>query len=109
MILASITGTTWLMTAMGIGVVFVILILLVAVLKIFSVTAKETTKVVKKSVDKVDDIANKVASSDEEKEAVAVAVALYLNLDDMHDHESGVLTIKHTANTEWHSVLNTRL
>lgn len=110
MILASINGTTWLMTLMGIGVVFVILVVLVLVLQIFSVTAKKTTKVVVAGAGKVEGVAKKVnAPSEEDMNAVAVAVALYLNLNDTHDYESGVLTIKHPEHSEWHSVLNTRL
>ena len=98
------------MTFMGIGVVFVILVLLVFILQIFSATAKQTTKAVVKGVDKVEDVAKKVTPgpSEEEKNAVAVAVALYLNMKDTHDYESGVLTINQ-GTSNWHSVLNTRL
>ena len=106
--IASITGTTWLMTLMGIGVVFVILVLLVFVLQIFNVLAKGTTKVVVKSVEKASDMKEQVAlarASEEELQAAAVAVSLYLNLEHLHDTESGVLTIHHQDHSEWHQVI----
>ena len=97
------------MTAIGVGVVFVILIVLVFVLQIFTLVAHKTKA---KVVDVKNDInANRQAKAFEqasEMDKAAVAVALYLYYNDAHDHESGVLT--HTYNFHhWRRELNPQL
>jgi len=109
MTLLSITSTTWLMTAIGVGVVFAILVVLVLVLQIFTLVAQKTTA-------KVVDVKNDINAKQQvkafeqasEQDKAAVAVALYLYYNDAHDHESGVLT--HTYNFHhWRRELNPHL
>ncbi len=106
MILETDWTTAWLMTGLGVGVVFSILVLLVLVLQIFSFVAKG--KKVKPQTAKVAQASTAPQSldgaSDIEKAAVATAVYLYLN--NLHDEESGKLTIHLNEHTGWHAVLN---
>lgn len=106
MTLLTISSTTWLMTAIGVGVVFAILVVLVLVLQIFTLVAQKTTA-------KVVDVKNDINAKQQvkafeqasEQDKAAVAVALYLYYNDAHDHESGVLT--HTYNFHhWRRELN---
>lgn len=106
MVLLSITSDTWLMTGMGIGVVFLILCLLVLVLQVFNLVAKSAAP--KPATAPVTPAAQPVENASEDDRA-AVAVAVYLYLNDAHDKESGILTIRHNEQSEWHSILNTRL
>jgi len=94
------------MTAIGVGVVFAILVVLVLVLQIFTLVAQKTTA-------KVVDVKNDINAKQQvkafeqasEQDKAAVAVALYLYYNDAHDHESGVLT--HTYNFHhWRRELN---
>ena len=103
MILATDWATAWLMTGMGIGVVFSILILLVLVLQIFSKVASSGTvkPAAVKPAAKPQPLS---AASDADKAAVAVAVYLFMN--NLHDEESGKLTIHLNEHTGWHAVLN---
>ena len=99
----------WQMTGIGLGVVFVILILLVYILKGFSAVfssmnkTKQPAVVVKQS--NVSPVAPKgeVTGTDE----VAIATALYLYFQDVHDEESYCLTIKHNPYSAWHSEFTT--
>lgn len=106
MVLLSITSDTWLMTGMGIGVVFIILCLLVLVLQVFSLVAKSAAP--KPVAAPVTPAAQPVENASEDEKA-AVAVAVYLYLNDAHDKESGILTIRQNENAHWGAVLNTRL
>lgn len=108
MVFLSITSTTWLMTAIGIGVVFAILVVLVLVLQVFTMVAKKTTaKVVDVKNDINDKKQAKAFEQASEMDKAAVAVALYLYYNDAHDHESGVLTRTHKA-SNWSGGLNPR-
>ena len=87
MVLLTNWGDAWMMTGIGIGVVFCILCILVFVLQGFSAVAKQGSK----------------AKAEE-----VVATAIYLYQKSKGDQESGVLTIK-MAPSAWHAVLNERL
>ena len=80
MILATDWTAAWLMTGVGVGVVFAILIILVLVLQIFDAV---------------------VGSS-----GVKPLAAVYLYFNNIHDEESGKLTIHLNEHTGWHAVLN---
>ena len=110
MIFLTITAETWEMAGISIAMVFCILVLLVFILTIFSSVAKRGTKAAPKvaSANVAAPAAQPVAAASE-AEKVAVATALYLYFSNAHDEESGVLTISHNPNTQWHAVLNTRL
>lgn len=109
MVLLTDWTTAWLMTGMGVGVVFSILVLLVLVLLVFSAVARKTTA--KTRAVKADYTAQKQVKAFEEssdQDKAAVAMALYLYYNNCHDRESGVLTLKNTP-SQWHAVLNERL
>lgn len=101
-------STVWLMTGLGIGTVFCILILLVLVLQIFTAVAPKTTSKIKAGAVAVKE---KIAEDEiaQNSEHAAVATAVYLYLQSQHDEESGTLTIHHTDHPAWHSELNQHL
>lgn len=102
----------WSMTGIGFGVVFVVLLLLVFVLillgKVVSSFSKKKEEPCAPAAFATQPAAETEISVSEVEEA-AVAAALYLYLQDMHDEESGVLTIRHTPGTLWHYELNKHL
>lgn len=111
-------GTTWndviLMTCIGIGIVFIILVVLVGMVwgfkpvfscidKIASFKQKDKTKK-QEAQQLVSTVQPKNDATD--TETAAVAMALYLFYKDVHDVETDVLTIKHNRNSAWHHELN---
>ena len=98
-------SAVWLMTGLGLGTVFCILLLLVLVLQIFTAVAPKTTQTIKAGA-----VAVKEKIVEEETaqnaEYAAVATAVYLYIQSLHDDESGTLTIHHTDHPAWHSELN---
>lgn len=104
-------STVWLMTGLGIGTVFVILIVLFIVLSIFSTVTRKTRDKVLTGVEAVKNVVENVVDKDDLGESTrnaAIATAVYLYMQGRHDEESGTLTIRHT-NSAWHAVLNKRL
>ena len=85
MILATNWGNAGLMALVSIMLVFVVLILLICVLKLFGVIFAEKKKVAASPVASFD------AISDEEVAAIAMAVNLFFN---RHDEESDILTFR---------------
>ena len=105
----SVTAQTWELAGISVGVVFSILIALVAILGIFTIVAKKTkAKVVEVKSDINTSKQAKAFSEASEQDKAALAVAVYLYFNDDHDHESGVLTINN-APSNWGKVLNPRL
>jgi len=100
----------WAMTGIGIGVVFLVLVLLVFVLMLLG---KVVPLMNKKTASPAASATSTGSANDETSvsgaEEVAIATAVYLYLQDMHDEESGVLTICHTPGTLWHHELNKHL
>lgn len=82
------------MAGMSVGVVFLILVLLVLVLQVFSMVAARSPQTEHEDV-----------AADE----AAVATAVYLYLSSHHDEESGLLTIHVNEHSGWHEELNDRL
>ncbi len=109
MILSTNWATAWLMTGIGFGVVFCILVLLVFILQIFNATANAAKKTAPAPVKQQETAAQPVAAPVSEDDKAAVAMALYLYYRNVHDEESNVLTIQPAAYSSWHSILNTRL
>ncbi len=110
--LLSITSDTWQLAGISVGVVFAILVALVAVLGIFTVVAKKTKATASSVQNSI--VSNiqasqqaKAVSGASEQDKAAIAMAVYLYFNDDHDHESGVLTIKNTPSA-WGRVLNPR-
>lgn len=102
----------WARTGMGFGVVFTVLLVLVVVLVAFGVfsrlsgnKAPKVAKVVEQPV--VKPVAQPVASASDADKA-AIATALYLYFQNVHDEESNVITIRHNASSAWHHELNPR-
>lgn len=98
--------TAWLMTGMGIGVVFCILILLVLVLHIFSLVSVQNSTPATKAVAPKQKAVTTVEEDASDRRAVAIATALYLYMQDAHDEESGILTIHLDEHPAWHAQLN---
>ncbi len=106
MMLATNWTNVLIMTGVGIGVVFVVLILLVFILQLFGAIA--TTDFKKKTAKTVSNVANSTtepqhSASDAEKAAIAMALHLYFA--EVHDTESYRLTIRQNANSAWNSKL----
>jgi len=97
----------WSMTGIGIGTVFVLLIVLFCVLSVFSKVTRKTRDKVKAGVVAVKEVVVKDEIAENTRNA-AIATAVYLYMQGRHDDESGILTIRHT-NSAWHAVLNKRL
>ncbi|MBQ0089116.1 MAG: OadG family protein [Prevotellaceae bacterium] len=108
MILSVNWADVWSMTGMGFGVVFCVLVVLVAVLYIlgYSVSSMEK-KTAAPAVGQptVAPVANKTISASEQEKA-AIATALYLFFKNAHDEEPDVVTIRHSHHSAWHSELN---
>ena len=99
----------WLLAGLSILVVFAILIILVAILNVFTIVAKKTTakvKTVKSSLDSREQAKSFEKASEEDK--AAVATALYLYFEEMDNRESRVLTIVPYPSA-WGAQLNPRL
>ena len=99
----------WLLAGISVLVVFSILVILVAILNIFTVVAKKTTekaKAVKTTIETSLEAKTFEKASDEDK--AAVATALYLYFEEKDNRENRVLTIV-PYNSAWGAQLNPRL
>ena len=101
-------STVWLMTGLGIGTVFVILILLFLVLSVFSTVTRKTRDKIKTGVEAVKVVVEKEEIAESTRNA-AIATAVYLYMQGRHDEESGIVTIHHTDHSAWHAELNEHL
>ena len=99
----------WLLAGISVLVVFSILVILVAILNIFTIVAKKTTekaKAVKTTIETSLEAKTFEKASDEDK--AAVATALYLYFEEKNNRESRVLTIVPYPSA-WGAQLNPRL
>ena len=82
---------------LGMGIVFIVLIMLVFLLngfsRLFVEKKKQTTEIPAVATD------NGLA----ETEAAAIAMALHLYYKDVHDEENNIITINDNKNTLWNS------
>ena len=101
-------STVWLMTGLGIGTVFVILIVLFCVLSIFSTVTRKTRDKVLTGVEAVKSVVEKDDIAESTRNA-AIATAVYLYMQGRHDDESGIITIHHPEHPLWHAELNQHL
>ena len=101
-------STVWLMTGLGIGTVFVILIVLFCVLSVFSSVTRKTRDKVLTGVEVVKNVVEKEEIAENITHA-AIATAVYLYMQGRHDEESGVITIYHPDHPLWHAELNKHL
>ncbi|MBP5770447.1 MAG: OadG family protein [Bacteroidaceae bacterium] len=107
-ILSTNWSTVWLMTGLGIGTVFVILIVLFFVLSIFSKVTRKTRDKVLTGVEAVKSVVEKEEIAENLRNA-AIATAVFLYMQGRHDEESGVITIHHPDHPLWHAELNEHL
>jgi Na+-transporting methylmalonyl-CoA/oxaloacetate decarboxylase gamma subunit len=101
-------STVWLMTGLGIGTVFVILIVLFCVLSVFSSVTRKTRDKVMTGVEAVKNVVEKEEIAENTRNA-AIATAVYLYMQGRHDEESGIITIHHPDHPLWHAELNQHL
>lgn len=101
-------STVWLMTGLGIGTVFVILLVLFGVLSIFSKVTRKTRDKVLTGVEAVKNVVEKEEIAENLRNA-AIATAVYLYMQGRHDEESGIITIHHPDHPLWHAELNEHL
>ena len=99
----------WLLAGISVLVVFSILLILVAILNIFTIIAKKTTekaKAVKNTIETSLEAKSFEKASEQDK--AAVATALYLYFEERDNRESRVLTIVPYPSA-WGAQLNPRL
>jgi len=97
----------WSRTGMGFSVVFCVLLLLVFVLIVFGVVSRLSGKNKSAQVAQVaQPIVSTAAVSASDADKAAIATALYLYFQNVHDEESGVITIQHNEHSAWHHELN---
>ena len=99
----------WLLAGISVLVVFSILLILVAILNIFTIVAKKTTakaKAVKNTIETSLEAKSFEKASEQDKAAVATALYLYFNEKD--NRENRVLTIVPYPSA-WGAQLNPRL
>lgn len=99
----------WLLAGISVLVVFSILLILVAILNVFTIIAKKTTekaKAVKSTIETSLEAKTFEKASEEDK--AAVATALYLYFEEKNNRENRVLTIVPYPSA-WGAQLNPRL
>lgn len=106
MILLTDWSTAWMMTGMGVGIVFCILVILVLILQFMGFINAHTQG--RKSVATTAGCTNDDNKEASDNDLAAVAMAVHLYQNDLHDYESGILTW-HPTETGWHSELNPSL
>ena len=103
-------GDVWAMTGMGFGVVLVVLVVLVFILMAFGALSKIKAPKKSAAAPAAQPMAEaKPLDSASDADKAAVAMALYLYYKDVHDEETGVITIQHNRHSAWHHELNKHL
>ncbi len=108
MILLTDWSTAWLMTGMGVGIVFCILVILVLILQFMGRINSHAAQGQKAGEPLQADACGCAQGKASDNDLAAVAMAIHLYQNDLHDYESGVLTW-HPTETGWHSELNPSL
>lgn len=96
------------MTGMDIGIVFTILVTLVLILALMGYINAHTKGSSKAQANAQDNPCGDAKGNPSETDIAAIAMAVHLYENDLHDYESGVLTW-HPTETAWHSELNPTL
>ena len=102
MTLLAITGQTWFITGLGFGIVLLLLFVFVYVMKLLGwimQPKKANAEPIANNVNNENNIDNAVSAADE----AAIAYALHLYYNSLHDPIETHLTIKHHA-TAWHII-----
>lgn len=98
----------WSLAGMSILVVFVILLILVAVLGIFTMIAKKTNRKVQAVKETRQENKQVKTLEKSELDQAAIAMALNLYFTEKENREARVLTIIPTPNSAWGAQLNPR-
>ncbi|MCQ2094214.1 MAG: OadG family protein [Bacteroidaceae bacterium] len=107
-----IWSDVWAMSGIGFGVVFVVLILLIFVMILLGKSVQKLessgakTKSAKPTAQPVAATSAAPAASASDADKAAIATALYLYFQNVHDEESDVITIKNNRHSAWHHELN---
>ncbi len=100
------------MSGIGFGVVFVVLILLIFVMFLLGKSFQKLegsgpkTKSAKPTAQPIAATPAAPAASTSDADKAAIATALYLYFQNVHDEESDVITIKNNRHSAWHHELN---
>jgi Na+-transporting methylmalonyl-CoA/oxaloacetate decarboxylase gamma subunit len=88
--LLEITSGTWTITLIGWGIVFVALVLLVLIFTLVPAIHHASVNRKLRKENKFDDSTGDISG----EENAAIAMALFMYMNEQHDEESGVITIK---------------
>ena len=89
MILLEVTAQTWIITGLGFGIVLALLFCLVFILLFFGWTMQQATRPKTKAAPVPK--AEKTQPATDDADAVAIAMALYLNSGKKHDQLTGAI------------------
>lgn len=92
--LLEVTTSTWIVTIIGWGIVFAALVLLVIIFAFTPKVFRFFTRLKLRRQGKLEACEDDSPRNISGEENAAIAMALYLYLNDQHDKESGVITIK---------------
>ncbi len=109
----SVNGFTWLVTGVGFGMVIVLLIVLIFILQglgavVSNITAPKSPKAAAKAAPAVQAAAVQAPGKDtDEMPVAAIAMALHLYFNGVHDEEPTQITIKNVERrySPWNSKL----
>jgi len=102
MTLLAITGQTWFITGLGFGIVLLLLFVFVYVMKLLG-WIMQPRKAQNENNVNYENNANNVSNAAESSDEAAIAYALHLYYNSLHDPIETHLTIKHHA-TAWHII-----
>ncbi len=107
-----VNGQTWLVTGVGFGMVILLLIVLIFILKglgavVSNITAPKAPKAAAKAAPAVQAPAVKADKESDEMPVAAIAMALHLYFNGVHDEEPTQITIKNVERrySPWNSKL----
>ena len=101
MTLLAITGQTWFITGLGFGIVVALLFVFVYVMKLMGWIMQPRKAKTEPTI--VQPTTNDKRQTTEEADEAAIAYALHLYYNSLHDPIETHLTIKHHA-TAWHII-----
>ena len=107
-----VNGQTWLVTGVGFGMVIILLIVLIFILQglgavVSNITAPKAPKAAAKAAPAVQAPAVKAGKESDEMPVAAIAMALHLYFNGVHDEEPTQITIKNVERrySPWNSKL----
>ena len=92
--LLAVTSGTWTITLIGWAIVFLALVLLVIIFSYVPKIHLFFTELKLRKEGKLEDVESIKEGAVSGEENAAIAMAIYLYLNEQHDEESGVITIK---------------